>query len=83
MVFALESEEAVAADGEEPGGEAFDVAIRGGFGETEEGVLDGIAGGFEVGAEGSGEGEEGALEAVEGGEEPRAVRGGGGRGGHG
>ena len=76
MVFALEADEAVPADGEEPGGEAFDVSFRRVFGETEKGVLHGIAGGFEVIADGLGEGDEWALKTVEGGEETWTVRGG-------
>lgn len=74
MVFALEAGEPVAADGEKPGGEAFHVALWRIFGETEEGILHSITGGFGIAAEGSGEGEEGPLEAVEGGQQARAFR---------
>ena len=74
MVFALEAGEPVAADGEKPGREAFHVAVRRIFGETEEGILHGITGGFGVAADGSGECDEGPLKAVEGGQQARAFR---------
>lgn len=64
------------ADGEEPGGNAVGVEGGEGGGEFDEGVLDDVAGVFEVGGEGEGVADERALEAVQQGFEGR------GRGAH-
>jgi hypothetical protein len=76
VVFAVVVDGLVFADGEEPGGDAVGVERGEGGGEFDEGVLDDVAGVFEVGGEGEGVADERALEAVQQGFEGR------GRGAH-
>ena len=76
VVFAVVVDGLVFADGEEPGGDAVGVEGWEGGSEFDEGVLDDVAGVFEVGGEGEGVADERALEAVQQGFEGR------GRGAH-
>ena len=75
-MFAVVVDGLVFADGEEPGGDAVGVEGWEGGSEFDEGVLDDVAGVFEVGGEGEGVADERALEAVQQGFEGR------GRGAH-